>query len=178
MLRSFLLALCLLVCLACATPLPIENLEEGMTTEAVREEFGEPEAINEWRGVVDRGREAGKTRFTFPKGTNLKYTHEEQDWGGTAYCTLFAPLCALMSPLTWLVEGETVYPLVGVDERSVDLNFLENKLDHWVLSDAPTEFSTGQDTMPPGMMTLSEWTRDSQYHYHRGDTHRVGDIPH
>ncbi len=42
MLRSFLLASCLLVCLACATPFPIEKLETGMTMETVREKFGAP----------------------------------------------------------------------------------------------------------------------------------------
>ena len=34
----------LLICLACATPFPIESLEEGMTAETVRENFGEPVA--------------------------------------------------------------------------------------------------------------------------------------
>ena len=48
MMRSFLLAPCLLICLACATPIPfpLESLEEGMTTETVRENFGAPEATN------------------------------------------------------------------------------------------------------------------------------------
>ena len=38
--RTVLLVPCLLTCLACATPrtFPFENLEEGMTTEMVREE--------------------------------------------------------------------------------------------------------------------------------------------
>ena len=34
----------LLICVCCATPFPIENLKEGMTMEAVRENFGEPKA--------------------------------------------------------------------------------------------------------------------------------------
>ena len=38
---------CLLLLLACATPFPIESLEEGMTTQTVRESFGEPEYIVE-----------------------------------------------------------------------------------------------------------------------------------
>ena len=45
MVRSLLLVPCLLVCVACATPFPIDSLEEGMATETVRESFGEPEAI-------------------------------------------------------------------------------------------------------------------------------------
>ena len=37
----------LAICLSCATPtpFPLENLEEGMTSEIVRENFGEPEAM-------------------------------------------------------------------------------------------------------------------------------------
>ena len=34
--RDVLLALCLLICLACATPLPLEKLREGMTAEAAQ----------------------------------------------------------------------------------------------------------------------------------------------
>ena len=44
MMRSFLLVPCLLICLACATPFPLDDLEKGMTAEAVRAEFGEPES--------------------------------------------------------------------------------------------------------------------------------------
>ncbi len=64
MLRSCLLALCLLVCLACATPtpFPVENLKVGMTTKQVRQSVGEP-----------RFNHLGKTWI---------YTHEEQDWVG------------------------------------------------------------------------------------------------
>jgi hypothetical protein len=46
MLRSFLLASCLLVCLACATAFPIESLEKGMTMELATEAFGEPSSTN------------------------------------------------------------------------------------------------------------------------------------
>ena len=46
MLRSFLLASCLLVCLACATAFPIESLEKGMTMEQATEAFGEPSSTN------------------------------------------------------------------------------------------------------------------------------------
>jgi hypothetical protein len=47
-----LLVLSLVICLACATPFPVDSLEEGMTTETVRAEFGEPEEI--LSNVVDR----------------------------------------------------------------------------------------------------------------------------
>ena len=41
-----LLASCLLMCLACATPCPIESLEKGMTMEQATEAFGEPIPTN------------------------------------------------------------------------------------------------------------------------------------
>ncbi len=43
--RVALLPPCLLLCLACATPFPLDALEEGMTTETARGKFGVPEAI-------------------------------------------------------------------------------------------------------------------------------------
>ena len=46
--RSLLLPPSLAICLACATPFPIDDLEEGMTTETARENFGAPEAITPW----------------------------------------------------------------------------------------------------------------------------------
>jgi hypothetical protein len=128
-----------------------------MTAEAVRAELGGPEGID---------------------GSIWIYTHEEQNWGGTAYCTLFAPACALMSPFTLLGEGETAFHLVGVDERPLVLYFDANKLNSWVLLDAPTRVSTDQDGLPDGMMTVGEWMWDFQHHYHRGDIHNVGDFPH
>ena len=62
MLRSILLVPCLLISLACATPFPVENLEEGMTPLAVRHAVGEP-------------------RFIAPNGVWI-FTHEEQNWVG------------------------------------------------------------------------------------------------
>jgi hypothetical protein len=52
---------CLLICLTCATPFPVETLEEGMTPSAVRQAVGEP-------------------RFIAPNGVWI-YTHEEQNPG-------------------------------------------------------------------------------------------------
>ena len=62
--RAVLLIPCLLICLACATPFPLENLEEGMTTGTVWENFGEPEAIS-WPGRAE---------------SSWSYVHEERDW--------------------------------------------------------------------------------------------------
>ncbi len=44
--RTLLLVPCLLICLACATPFPLENLEKGMTMEQATEAFGEPSSTN------------------------------------------------------------------------------------------------------------------------------------
>ena len=41
-----LLAPCLLICLACVTPFPLENLEKGMTMQQATEAFGEPSSTN------------------------------------------------------------------------------------------------------------------------------------
>ena len=67
MLRSFLLATCLLIGLACATPIafPVENLAVGMTTKEVRQSVGEP-----------RFNHLGKTWI---------YTNEERDWMGHVF---------------------------------------------------------------------------------------------
>jgi hypothetical protein len=64
--RIVLLVPCLLVCISCATPFPFENLQEGMTAEAVREEFGKPEATE-----ADLGGD-GKSCWT--------YWHRYHDW--------------------------------------------------------------------------------------------------
>ena len=61
--RAVLLIPCLLICVACATPFPLESLEEGMTTGTVRENFGEPEAIS-WPGRAE---------------SSWRYVHEEQN---------------------------------------------------------------------------------------------------
>ena len=79
--RVVLLAPCLLICLACATPFPIENVQEGMTTEMVRETFGQPESIQVLSGNTVSGRWC--------------YLTEEQLWPMT-----FFPL----SPLLTLVQ--------------------------------------------------------------------------
>ena len=64
-----LLVLCLLICLVCATQLPVETLEEGMTPLAVRQAVGEP-------------------RFIAPNGVWI-YTHEEQNLVGVVRKDVF-----------------------------------------------------------------------------------------
>jgi len=107
-----LFAACLLLCLACATPFPIENLEEGMTMEAVRENFGEPkaEAADLWGD--------GKSCWT--------YWHEEQDW----IATFLFPVSPLIIPATALLPGYTWDAWYFV-RNSVFLDFEEEKLVRW-----------------------------------------------
>jgi hypothetical protein len=81
-----------------------------MTEEAVRVEFGEPEVIN---------------------GSGWYYTNEKQNWGGTAYCALFAPGCAFMSLFTLPFEGKTFFHLFGIEESPFVLYWDANKLDRW-----------------------------------------------
>jgi hypothetical protein len=58
--RATPLILCLLVCISCATPFPVENLEFGMTAKEVRESVGEPRFIHRDQTWI--------------------YTHEEWSW--------------------------------------------------------------------------------------------------
>ncbi len=141
MMRSFLLIPCLLVCLACATPFPLDDLEKGMTAEAVRAEFGEPESIN---------------------GSAWHYTDEEQDRVGTAFCfTIGLPGCILLTPFSLWCPGETGFSLMGVVERPVALYFESNKLDHWVLGawqekygpNSECGFRRPSTTLPPPLHT-------------------------
>jgi hypothetical protein len=149
--RTVLLVPCLLICLACATPFPIDDLEKGMTTDAVRADFGEPEAIH---------------------GSAWHYTHEEQNWGMTAYCTLFAPFCALMSPISLLAEGKTIFQLAGVDEWPVVLQFEGEKLVRWeVLSDIRGSLDTGSDYSGyDSQQSLSDSMMQQQQQQKRLDT--------
>ena len=134
MLRSFLLAPCLLICLACATPFPLDNLEEGMTYETVRENFGEPEAFG-----VD-------PPFDASAGTFWTYVHEEQDWFLT-----FHPFVQLFSlVLRFIPPSPEVYDRWNfgyVNGMPVVLHFEDEKLAHWeVIRPAPV-VSSGYDAL-------------------------------
>ena len=113
MLRSFLLAPCLLVGFACATSFPIESLEEGMTAEVVREQFGEPKAA--------------ETAVSVGETSCWTYWHEEQDWIAS---TLFS-FCAL-----WMIPVGAALPNATWDswflhKNSVFLHFEDEKLVRW-----------------------------------------------
>ena len=126
MLRSFLRAPCLLICLACATPFPTESLEEGMTYETVREKFGAPETMEiELEGV----------------DSSWTYQHEEQNWFFTVHplAPLFIPIIVLDSDLTWPEASREVY----VTRKPVILYFEQEKLARWEVIEPPPAVSSG-----------------------------------
>ena len=110
MLRSFLLIPCLLIGLACATPFPLDSLEEGMTMETVREEFGAPEAIE-----------------TGPEGTesSWKYLDERLSWQMFIFpqALLSIPICAAIPDKPW--DCQYIYSV------PVLLRFEGEKLARW-----------------------------------------------
>jgi hypothetical protein len=149
--RSLLLASSLLICLACATSFPIESLEEGMTTETVRESFGEPEFIGKLRPTV--------SFWTYP--------HEEKtlfNWVAT-----FHPLVPLLIPLNHLVEGEP-WNEFYVTSMPVVLQFDEEKLVRWeVIEPVPVVYSgsTYQDMFPSTMtFPTKDWRHHAKGHKH------------
>ena len=125
MLRSFLLAPCLLICLACATPFPLDRLEEGMTAETVRENFGEPESI--------------ETEPPFGVATFWTYTHEETDWGMfiLPHAILSIPICTAIPDVPW----DCLY----VSSRPLFLHFEAEKLAWWEVIKPVPVVSSGYD---------------------------------
>ncbi len=146
MLRSFLLAPCLLICLACATPFPIENLEEGMTTETVRENFGAPEAIE-----------------TKPEGveSDWTYVHEELDGFFTSVLWPMAPLFVAAS---WLLNFEWDDPYMRTSD--VILHFEDEKLARWEVIKPVPAVSSGSNWL---------WQQQMDWQHHQqGHTHHHG----
>ncbi len=153
MLRSFLLAPCLLICLACATPFPIENLEDGMTAQTVREIFGEPKAIE-----------------TNPEGveSDWTYVHEELEIGMAIVAWIWAPLFVAVS---WLPNFEWDDPYMRMSD--VILHFEDEKLARWEVIAPVPAVSSGyiyQDPFPSTMFP----TKDA-IHHKKGHTHHHDD---
>lgn len=112
MLRSCLLALCLLVCLACASPFPVEDLEEGMTEEEARQVFGEPRNIRDDKAWV--------------------YTDEEQRW----FMIPFFPVALIAGPVIALLEDDlSEWDVFFVSKQPVYLHFEGEKLARWWVGD-------------------------------------------
>ena len=118
--RNLLLAPCLLICLACATPFPIKNLEEGMTTETVREKFGEPVAANTvWDppggGNFLRG------DWTYDAESSWTYVDEERNWVWSVFfSSVFLPVQIVESAI-----GAIIYS--GDDDFRWDWAYVERK---------------------------------------------------
>ncbi len=110
MLRSFLLAPCLLICLACVKPLP-NSFGTGMTSETVLENFGAPEAMETKPGGVE----------------SWTYTHNDVAWP----MFLFPPLL-LSIPITAAWPG-VPWDLPYVRRRSLVLHFDDGRLAQWEL---------------------------------------------
>ena len=146
--RSLVLIPCLLVCLACATPFPVENLEEGMTPLEVRESVGEP-------------------RFIAPNGVWI-YTHEEQEWVFTFFplTPLFIPLFAGLPDASW----DEMYVIKG----DVFLHFNDGKLWRWQVTEPPPAVSSGIWDDPFPSPTFSFPSKKDIKHHKKGHKHHHG----
>jgi hypothetical protein len=71
-----LLVPCLLVCLACATPFPIEKLKEGMTAEEARQAFGEPHVIRHGKVWIYTGHVLERSDYYYRDQRDI-YLHFE-----------------------------------------------------------------------------------------------------
>ena len=120
---------CLLIYLACATPFAIEKLQEGMTTETVREKFGDPESI--------------ETGPFFFGDSCWRYVHEVQDWEGTWF-----PLTPVFIPFFAAFDR---WDALYVRRRPVLLHFKGEKLVRWELIEPVRTGSTARlvDWGPP-----------------------------
>ncbi len=118
-----LLVPCLLICLACATPFPFQNLEEGMTAEMVRQKFGAPELIetNPRWDISD-----GPAVLTGVE-SSWTYVDEELLWGYFGFLVppllLSIPICAAIPDTPW----DCLY----INTRPVLLHFEAEELVHW-----------------------------------------------
>ena len=161
MLRSFLLAPCLLIGLACATPFPIESLEEGMTAETVREKFGEPEAImTAWAApeltveISDSGADPGGSELSW------NYVDEEQSW-----ISFIFPQFILSIPIMAAIP-DTPWDYWYIRRRQVLLHFDAEKLVRW-------NVGAFTFTFRPGYWSSMNLGMDMQHHM-MGHTHHHG----
>jgi hypothetical protein len=159
MLRSFLLAPCLLICLACATPFPIESLEEGMTVETVREKFGEPVAIG-----VD-------PPFDASAGTFWAYMDQKLVISAVIIGWPWAPLFVAVS---WLPNFEWNDPYMSTSD--VVLHFEQEKLARWEVIEPPPVVSSGISEHDWDWMNQQQWNRSKdERHHKKGHKHHHHD---
>jgi hypothetical protein len=129
-----LLVPCLLASLACVTPFPIENLEEGMAKETVREKFGAPEAMGMRFGALD-------AMGVHPKPESYwTYVDEKTNW----VAFIFPPM--LLSIPVLAVWPERPWNELYLKKNHVVLDFEAGKLVQWKV----TEPADGGDYYPGG----------------------------
>ena len=165
---SLLLPPSLAICLACATPFPLDDLEKGMTTETVRESFGAPEAIKCFSAKPEGGSEAigAGSWLVLPSGMEDEscwtYVHEELEtfvaskrapprWGRVTRVVVHSIFLPLAYPIHVLEKlsgyrDEWTYSPFGVMRKPVVLHFEEEKLLRWeVIEPVPVVRSFDND---------------------------------
>ena len=147
--RTVLLVPCLLICLACATPFPVENLEEGMTPEAVLERFGEP-----------------RTMETNPVGLDSYWTYANRELEVGAVIIGW-PLAPLFVAVSWLPNFEWDDPYMSRSE--VMLRFEGEKLARWEVSHPGV--GSGYN---PASMTTDPFFQGDFGHHTLGHKHHHG----
>ncbi len=142
---------CLLICLSCATPFPVENLEEGMTPEAVLERFGEP-----------------RTMEANPVGSDSYWTYanRELEVGAVILGWPWAPLFVAVS---WLPNFEWDDPYMSSSE--VMLRFEGEKLARWDVSHPAVGTPSGHN---PAAITTDPFHQGDWGHHELGHSHHHG----
>ena len=175
MLRSFLLAPCLLVCFACATPFLTANLERGMTTEAVREQFGEPRAIET---VATDGKRLAQVSWT--------YLHEEFDplIPSVGPMPLRVAVTSILGvPLLWvfalndLITDELTginWDHMYVTRAPVVLQFTEEKLARWEVLEPLPSISVGPNMVHRDWQQQWDQQQEDLRHHKKGHKHHHG----
>ena len=160
-----LLVPCLLIGLACATPFPVENLEEGMTAETARENFGAPEAIGTEPGGVE---------------SSWTYLHEELEplplpVGPmplrVAVASIWGVPFFLVFALVDVFTDELYWDFMYVSRAPVVLQFEGEKLVRWEVLPDIRDSGSGYQNPFPSMMPFP--TKDS-IHHAKGHKHHHG----
>lgn len=101
----------LLICISCATPFPVAELEEGMTAEEARQAFGEPRNIRDDNAWV--------------------YTDEDQNW--MMFNPFFIEFGLIAGSIFALLDDDdsVEWDEFFVSRQDVYLHFEEEKLARW-----------------------------------------------
>ena len=158
-----LLVPCLLICLSCATPFPIENLEEDMTIETVRENFGAPVRVMEssWTYLHEELEPAPLLVGPMPLRVAVASI-----WG-VPFFWVFALADVFTDEFYWDVMYVTRAPVV--------LYFEDERLARWeVLPDIRDSFSTGSGYQNPFPSTMTWSPSKDAAHHAKGHKHHHG----